>query len=393
MDNIIMPDEEPSPSYSQGKLCVVINAIHAKTGGGVTYLRNMLPMLAKKPEIDVHLFLHKDQFELFYPLSENIKVSLFSFQPTFFRTLIWEQIAIPIKAWAMGSDVVFSPANYGPVLAKNHVILLRNAVTVMRLTYRFRPILYWLALTFGTICSLLSAKKAIAVSDYANKLLTFGLTKTMDEKCTIIHHGVAQNKSFELASIKNRSYLLAVSDIYIQKNYHTLLHAFELLVRQRPGLKLIIIGREVDISYAKSLYKLAEKLNIKENIDFKGYVKSESLKEFYHNCRVFVFPSIVETFGNPLLEAMAAGATIACSKTAAMPEIIGNSGLLFNPRDKEDMATAIENLLENDELSETLSKMALKRAQKFSWLKTAEQTYKVLNEAAEPRHDRENRTL
>jgi len=388
-----MPDGEPSPIYTPDKLRIIINAIHAKTGGGVTYLRNILPILVDMPETEIHLFIHKDQFELFYPLNEKIKVNLFSFRPTFFHTLIWEQIAIPIIAFAMGYDVLFSPANYGPIILRNHVILLRNAVTVMRLTYKFGPILYWLSLTFGTICSLLSAKRAIAVSDYANKLLTFGLSKTMQKKCTVIHHGVEQAKHDNLVNIEDKSQLLAVSDIYIQKNYHTLIRAFKLLVTQRPNLKLIIIGREVDRSYAKNLYKLTKKLGIENNIDFKGYVETEKLTEFYQKCRVFVFPSIVETFGNPLLEAMIAGAPIACSGTAAMPEIIGDSGLLFNPKDKDNMAITIEKLLSNDELSETLGAMASKRARNFLWQKTAEKTYKVLKQAAKPRPDRPKRIL
>ena len=129
---------------------VVINGLHAKSGGGVTYLRNVLPDLAEMPELELHLFLHKDQFHLFYPVHENVRVTLFNFRPSFFRTLIWEQINIPLLAWGMGADVVFSPANYGPLLARNHVIMLRNAVSVIQLSRRPGELLYWLALSGAT---------------------------------------------------------------------------------------------------------------------------------------------------------------------------------------------------------------------------------------------------
>jgi glycosyltransferase involved in cell wall biosynthesis len=381
MDNPPILDGEHGSSDIQVPLRVAINGIHAKSGGGITYLRNILPILAEMPDIELHLFLHENQLSLFEPINEKINVTLFSFQPTFFRTLVWEQLAIPKNAREMKCDVLFSPANFGPIFTRNHVILLRNAVSVIKLTQKPRQMIYWLVLSGATIFSFLMAKKAIAVSDYAKKLLTFGLPPAITNKCTVVYHGVCQVSSNQIQYTGLGCDLLAVSDIYVQKNYHNLISAFAVLLEKRPGLKLIIIGQEIDHGYARRLHQLIKELNIQNNICFKGRVETRELMDYYRNCRVFVFPSVIETFGNPLLEAMSVGVPIACSNQAAMPEILGNAGLFFDPEDKFDMATKIEQLLSDNELSKNLGGMAAQRASSFLWRKTAEQTYYVLKDA------------
>ncbi len=382
MDPIPTRNEKHASLNTDAPLRIVINGIHAKTGGGVTYLRNILPLFSEMPEIELHLFLHKDQFEQFYPINEKVNVVLFSYQPTFFQTLIWEQLAIPIKAWAMRSDVLYSPANYGPILAQNHVILLRNAVSVIKLTRKPTQILYWLGVSAATLFSFLSAKRSIAVSAYAKKILTFGFPAILTKKCAIVHHGVTQPIPEETQNAELGTDLLAVSNIYIQKNYHTLIQAFGILIKKRPKLKLTIIGQEIDQTYSNSLKKLVMKLKIGENISFKGHLNTTELMAYYKNCRVFVFPSLVETFGNPLLEAMSFGVPIVCSKRAAMPEILQDAGLYFNPKDKYDIADKIEHILSDSELSKKLGKMAFLRANTFLWSKSAKQTIEVLKAAS-----------
>lgn len=384
MGNMTGPDEIDGRT----PLRVVINGTHAKSGGGVTYLRNVLPELAAMPDLELHLFLHKDQFELFYPISEKVNVTLSNFRQGFFRTLIWEQLAIPLYAWAMGADVVFSPANYGPVFARNHVILLRNALSVLQLTRRLGPVMYWLALSVATFVSLVGSKKAIAVSQYAKELMTFGFPRMLGKKISVVHHGTRKAEPDRVHNTAPDVYILAVSDIYIQKNYHTLLHAHARLVKRLPGLRLLVAGREIDGVYARTLRNLSRELGIEENVVFKGHVETHELIALYRNCRIFVFPSHVETFGNPLLEAMTIGAPIACSNTAAMPEVLGDAGVYFDPRNESDMADKIEKLLANDELRAELGARASERARNFLWSDTARKTCSVLFDAAEPRTPR-----
>ena len=117
------------PANTTGKIRILVNALHAKSGGGVTYLRNLLPYLGTAEGLEVHLFLHTDQYGLFDTLPEGVRVHLLEFPNSFARLLLWEQVALPILAREMGVDVTFSLANYGPLAAPNTVICSRRALS------------------------------------------------------------------------------------------------------------------------------------------------------------------------------------------------------------------------------------------------------------------------
>lgn len=350
---------------------VVINGIHSKSGGGVTYIRELVPRLAAFPDIEVHLFLHRNQLEQFYPIDENIRVHLFRFAQNHLATLTWEQVAVPVLTRSMGADIVFSPANYGPVFAKNHVILLRNAVSVFLVEGSLKGKVYWLGVGLATFASVLTARCALAVSEFARRELTFGLAQFIGGKVSVVPHGTSFAAPPGGRPARQSGDLLAVSDIYVQKNYHTLFRAFAILHRRYPDLNLRIAGETIDHGYMKRIRGIAEQLGLEKNIRFLGRVGIEELGHLYRECRVFVFPSLVETFGNPLLEAMATGASIACSNSAAMPEIIGNGGVLFDPRNADDMAEKIASLLDSEKLCEEVSARAVDRARTYTWENTA----------------------
>ncbi len=121
---------------------------------------------------------------------------------------------------------------------------------------------------------------------------------------------------------------------------------------------------------------------LQDNIEFLGELDHVALTELYRKCAVFVFPSTVETFGNPLVEAMACGAPIASSNTAAMPEILQDAATFFNPLDASNMAEVVETVMSDRQLRDRLSTNALKRAEDFSWVKTAQQTADVIKSVA-----------
>lgn len=377
MSNAMPVQGEVAPQFR-----IAINASHAKTGGGVTYLRQMLPLLAAEPDVSLHLILHKDQLPLFSPVPEGIDVVTCDYSPRLLPTLLWEQFKLPGIARRLSADVIFSSANFGPIFARNHVLLLRNATSVIRLARRLRPLTYWFMLTGATLVSLLTARRAIAVSDYAAGLLTFGLKGVRRKKVSVVYHGTATVVTSREDNDVQGTNLLAVSDIYIQKNYHTLLRAMAILRQSRSDLTLTIVGREIDSHYAKSLRNLVRDLGLEDSVQFIGHVETSELDALYRGCQLFVFPSSVETFGNPLLEAMAHGAPIATSNAAAMPEVIGDAALMFDPDNAKEIAARIATLLVEPKLRVELGKKAAHRARSFTWEETARRTLVVLRDAA-----------
>ncbi len=359
---------------------VVVNALHAKSGGGVTYLRNIIGELARDKRLDLHVFLHRDQAGLLPAGIDGVTVRVLSFKTGFLRLLVWEQTVLPLLLWRMGADVTFSPANFGPLLAPAPVILLRNSLAVLGREPRFSRRIYWYVLAFMTWASLLLARRAIAVSDYARRTLC---SPARGAKVTVVHHGVSRLFTPEgEREAAMGPYLLAVSDLYVQKNLHHLVEAMAIVVQHYPTLRLLVAGREIDADYAGALCANVQRLGLADAVQFLGHVPAEQLGSLYRGAEAFVFPSTVETFGNPLLEAMASGAAIASSNTAAMPEVLGDAGLYFNPFDVADMARVVLSLLGDESLRRSLRQRARERAARFSWAETGRRTAEVLVDAA-----------
>ncbi|TAN79874.1 MAG: glycosyltransferase, partial [Magnetospirillum sp.] len=351
-----LPVAPPQPRRPSPR--ILINAVHSKSGGGLTYLRNTLPLLAGTHHFDVHLAAQADQETDIRPICAEAGVCLHVL-PTWSRlatVLVQEQVTIPWLARRVGASVVFSPANYGPVFGGRKVILLRNAFEVTSLEERFSKRVYWLGVKLLTQLCFATCRRAIVVSAHAGQtfLNVFGLGD--DPRLSVVHHGVggtfhppAQGEE----RIPHR--LLAVSDIYVQKNFETLLRALALLVPDYPDIRLDIAGKELDPAYAGQLRALCRTLGIEDRVVFLGSLPPERIAELYRKSDLFIFPSLVETFGNPLVEAMASGIPVVCTDAAAMPEVVDGAALLAQPRDEIEMAGHIARLLNDRSLWREMS--------------------------------------
>jgi len=357
---------------------LLINGLHARTGGGVTYLRNMLPLLAKEPDVEVHLCAHEDQKEVLPIDIENVTYHFLNFRRGFWNVLWREQIDLPDLARKISASVTFSPANYGPVFARNSVVMVRNAVSVGFVERRPLKLAYWALLYLATLASLATSKGAVAVSGYARKVGTGALWGLLRRRITVVPHGVNASFSVKPDIEREENFVLAVSDIYVQKNFSNLLLAVSGLLGKHPDLRLKIAGRPVDQEYLQTLKQLIADKGLEKNVEFLGHLDVTELCDMYQRCSVFVFPSTVETFGNPLVEAMACGAPIACSDAAAMPEVLGDAGLYFNPADVGNMEQILDQLLSDSPLREEYGKKASQRARQYSWKATEQRTLEVL---------------
>lgn len=359
---------------------VLINALHAKSGGGITYLNNILPLLADDSRLEIHVFLQEPQMAFFHPVDERVRIHLFR-SHGFLSLLAWEQLALPCLAKVMSADVVFSPANFGSLGIRRQVILLRNALAVARTETRLSKRVYWAALGIVTLLSILVCRRSIGVSGYALQALSMGLSRLMPNRMVVVHHGVGPF-FYSDPSIARERFLLAVSDIYVQKNLTTLLRAMKVVCDRHPDMRLAIAGSVVDEWYYGQCTDLVRVLGLQHNIVFLERLGGDELRHQYQTCLAFVFPSTAETFGMPLVESMACGAPVASSSATAMPEIVGDAAMLFDPLDPNAIATALLRLIEDADLRAELSAKSLQRAAAFSWQRTAEQTADVLIAAA-----------
>jgi glycosyltransferase involved in cell wall biosynthesis len=295
-----------------------------------------------------------------------------------------EQADIPRLARSIGADVVFSPANYGPLRGKNNVILLRNAFEVGAMERRWSKRVYWLAVRLLSELSFRRCRRAIVVSRHAGTKFLGAFRLAADARLEVVHHGVSglfQPPADGTSRVPGR--LLAVSDIYVQKNFETLIEAVAQLARSRPNIHLQIAGRPLDEGYYAKLQGLCEKFGVTDKVAFLGGRPPAEVAALYRHAEIFVFPSLVETFGNPLLEAMASGTPVVCSHAAALPEIAGDCALFAAPGDPGHMAEQIGRLLDEPALAHSLAIKGLARVRHFTWDKAVEATARVLATAAE----------
>jgi glycosyltransferase involved in cell wall biosynthesis len=169
-------------------------------------------------------------------------------------------------------------------------------------------------------------------------------------------------------------FILFVGTIEPRKNLISLVRAFEELLRNtslRP--QLVIAGKEGWLSAELTAY--LRDSAIKEHVLFTGHLSDDDLRALYSSCRVFVYPSLYEGFGLPLLEAMMCGAPVITSNVPSIIETVGDAARLISPADVNDIASAIKCMLEGDNEREHLSAAGMQHATKFSWTKTASATF------------------
>ena len=176
-----------------------------------------------------------------------------------------------------------------------------------------------------------------------------------------------------------RPYLLAVGNLQPRKNLERLIQAYQILVRDRGhDIDLVMVGpkrfhSDLIVDAARSLA---------DRVRFTGYITDAQLAACYRCSTAFVFPSLYEGFGLPALEAMAQGAPVACSNTGALPEVCGRAAVYFDPRSVDAMVDAVDKILRDGSLRESLVEAGLLRAREFSWRRTAELTVEIYRRVA-----------
>jgi len=176
----------------------------------------------------------------------------------------------------------------------------------------------------------------------------------------------------------NRNYILFVGTLEPRKNLRNLIKAYSILPDYlKRNYALVLCGKRG--WYYEEIFRTVRELNLEGNVIFTEYVPDKDIPLLMNGAKVFVYPSFYEGFGLPPLEAMACGTPVISSNVSSIPEVVGDAGILVNPKDVEELSDAIQRVLSNDQLRAQLSEKGLKHAGKFSWRQTAEKTVEVYN--------------
>ncbi|MBM2833563.1 MAG: hypothetical protein HW406_724 [Candidatus Brocadiaceae bacterium] len=200
----------------------------------------------------------------------------------------------------------------------------------------------------------------------------------------IFHPGIEDNISLQFKKKYGLDkFILYVSHIQRYKNFFELIKAFVLL-KDKIGddIQLVFAGRCFDEEYYKEMQDFIREHRYEDRIIFLGNVPYEELPFLYSACMIFVYPSICESFGMTLVEAMACGAPILASKVEPMVEICADAANYFDPTNPAAIAEVIFKTLNDRELISVLTKNALERAACFSWENTAKKTFETFESLA-----------
>ena len=307
-----------------------------------------------------------------------------SHMPKRLLRILWIQTAVPVMATRDNLDLFWSPAHRLPSLIPGR---MAKVVTIHDLVWKYagetmRPPSRWLdAILMPQAVRI--ADKVIAVSTHtANDVL-----KEMpyaEGKVYPILQGVsnlfpaAELNSLELVGI-NAPYFLFVGTLEPRKNLLGLIEAYSKLPLDiRNSALLVIAGGK---GWGVSILAIARKFGVEDRIRVLGYVTDEQLATLY-TCAIFLaMPSFYEGFGLPLIEAMARGTPVLTSNCASMPEVAGDAGILVDPHDVDSISKGLSAMLKNETLVKNLRAKSIINAQRFSWDRTAKETFQIFEDA------------
>lgn len=222
--------------------------------------------------------------------------------------------------------------------------------------------------------AILAAQAIVCISENTKKDLLERYS-LVESKITVTHLASEINASLAHGSepVPNRPYYLYVGSRASYKNFDGLLAAIAKAVSIQPNMALCVVGEP----FNEIEEKLIATLKLTEHIEHYGYVNDRHLASLYRCSVAFVYPSLYEGFGIPLLEAMSCGTVVVASNCSSIPEVVGDAGLLFNPTATSDLADILLLLLDNPKERDRLIAKGHYRSQMFSWDKTVAQTLDV----------------
>ncbi|MFH0943096.1 MAG: glycosyltransferase family 1 protein [Candidatus Beckwithbacteria bacterium] len=300
---------------------------------------------------------------------------------------LWTQGGLAWECLRRPPDVLFVPAHTLPIIRWPKV---KTVVTIHGLEYEYLPEYYQfpakLYLTKSTEYAARYADRLIAVSNWTKSELVSRL-KAKPEKITVIYEGIgkrilaAKDKQFSREYLRQirykygitQDYILFIGTIQPRKNLVRLIEAFSKLDNQ---CELVIGGKQGWLD--EEIYQAPKRFGVEKRVKFIGRVAEADLAAIYHSARLFCWPSLMEGFGLPVLEAMSLKVAVVTSNRGALPEVVGEAGLLVNPEKVNEISQAMKLVLENQDLRQVLVEKGLAQIKKFSWKKAAQETLAVL---------------
>jgi glycosyltransferase involved in cell wall biosynthesis len=364
-----------------------INSLAASAGGGLTYIRNVLPLMVARQDISVTVALSPALREEFRDCGD---VEFVGLESSLAGRFWYEQFALPGLIRRCGADVLLSTGNFAlhgsPIpqilLSRNSVYTSTDFFRDLRSRREYRTLLDTRIRAFLAKRSILWADRTVAPSE----AFAAELRRWTGESIEAIHHGFDRETFFrdksplpsdvteQLDEARGAVRLLFVSHYNYYRNFETLIRTLPLLRRLLPGREVRLFltcklraGENHGTYNPQGAAKLVEELDVAGMVLQLGAIPYRQLHQLYRRANIYVTPAYTETFAHPLVEAMACGLPVVASDLAVHREICGAAGVYFQRFSPPELASRIAEVVESPDLAAQLSQAGTGRASAFSW--------------------------
>lgn len=299
---------------------------------------------------------------------------------------IWEQFTLPKAVKELDLDILHCTSNTAPIRCKIPLILTLHDIIFLEPRDKNNKSLYqnmgWLYRRLVVPRILKKCQKIITVSNFEkNNIITrLGIPES---RMAMIYNGYnewfrpVQDEQYVYQKyIDNPGYFFFLGNTDPKKNTERTLIAYSKYL-EKSSIKRKLLMADLDHEYLKGIVGRNHIENITNNIVMPGYIINKDLPFIYNGAFAFLYTSLRESFGIPLLEAMACGTPVITSNTSSMPEIGGPNAILVNPENPDEIAEKMLQLENDEDFYSRQEQIGLERAKLFSWRLTAEQLLNV----------------
>jgi glycosyltransferase involved in cell wall biosynthesis len=363
----------------------------AKHAGIGRYTANLISHLSRLKEFDQFnwiLFVRKEDYQI---INNEYGKKFTCFIADFPHYSLAEQVLFPLSLYRAGCDLVHFPHFNVPLLYfKPFVVTIHDLIKHQSRgpqTTTKKPALYKIKFFFYRLVVSRSAKQAgkIFVPSRFVKNQIINHYRINEKKVVVTYEGVEDKFSISSFQFPNKEkekvlkkyqikkpYLLYVGSVYPHKNINRLIKAVKIAREKLPKLSLVVVcSRNV---FWQRLKKVIHSIKADSYIKLTGFVPDEDLALLYQEATSFVFPSLMEGFGLPPLEAMASSCPVISSRATCLPEIYGQAALFFDPLNPKDIAKKIVTMVSDKKLQNQYRVRGQKKVTEYSWKKMAQET-------------------
>ena len=300
---------------------------------------------------------------------------------------LWEQVALPRAARKTGVDLLHCTSNTAPIHCHIPLVLTLHDIIFLEPRDKQNKSLYqnmgWLYRRLVVPRILDKCRRIITVSEFEKQNI-ISKQNIPEQQMAMIYNGYNEwfkpldDNTVYKKYMDEKGFLFFLGNTDPKKNTERTLVAYSKYLEQSE-VKRPLLMADLDQDYLNGIISRNHIENIRQKIFMPGYIQNKDLPYIYNSAFAFLYTSLRESFGIPLLEAMACGTPVITSNTSSMPEIGGQNAILIHPEDADEIAAMLIKLETDACLYQQQKEWGIARAKAFSWRKTAEQLLKLYN--------------